>query len=143
MIEIKKVDESLIDKIVSLDNSYEYEKYSKDTFYDFFNNQYVDIFVAFENDVMLGYIMIMTIFDESNLLKIVVSPNDRNKGVGKFLIDYVKEFLRNKNVKKIFLEVRSDNIIAKSFYIKNGFEKGETRMGYYGEIDGEIFWCNI
>ena len=55
----------------------------------------------------------------------------------------MKNYVKSKNANRMFLEVRSNNEIAKSFYIKNGFCKGETRNGYYGEIDGEIFWCDI
>lgn len=140
MISFEFSSEKDIDRVMLIDNEYNYEKYSKENFEEFYSNQFIDIIIAKENNVDVGYAIILSIFDECNLIKIVVNKDCRNKKYGSQILDYIKDFVNKKNIKKIFLEVRSDNLIAKTFYKKNGFVEGEIRRGYYDGIDCDIYW---
>ena len=136
---IMKVNENQI-RVMRIDNEYNFEKYSKENFYEFYLNQYIDIIIAVEDGIDVGYAIIMSIFDECNLIKIVVNKDYRNKNYGSQILGYIKDFVKQKNIKKIFLEVRCDNYIAKTFYEKNKFIKGDVRKGYYDGIDCDIYW---
>ena len=57
-----------IDRVMTIDNEYQYEKYSKDNFIEFYSNKFIDIIIAKENSIDLGYAIIMSIFDECNLI---------------------------------------------------------------------------
>ena len=129
-----------IERVMLIDNEYEYEKYSKENFIEFYSNKFIDIIIAKDNGIDIGYAIIMSIFDECNLIKIVVCDKFRNQGIGSKIINFIKEHIKNKGIKKIFLEVRHDNYVAKSFYKKNGFIEGEVRAGYYDGIDSNIYW---
>ena len=139
--EFSKIDD--IERVMAIDNQYEFEKYSRANFEEFYSNKYVEIVIATIDGIDVGYVILLTIFDESNLVKIVVNKEYRNSSIGSQLLDYVKNYLNSKGVKKIFLEVRVDNLIAKSFYKKNGFVEGGVRKGYYNGIDGNIYWYRL
>ena len=51
------------------------------------------------------------------------------------LIQGLEKALLEKNIEKIFLEVRLSNLPAQNLYIKNGFNRINVRKSYYS--DGE------
>ena len=83
------------------------------------------------------------IIDECNLLKIIVDNNYKKSGIGSQLLKCLISKCVECDTKKIYLEVRKDNLIAKSFYEKHGFQKESERIGYYDGVDAEIFWYYI
>ena len=97
MLTFEFLAEKDIDRVMLLDNQYEHERYSQENFREFFSNKFVDIIVVVENNVDVGYAIIMTIFEESNLIKIVVTNECRNSGIGTKLLDFIKNHLKNKN----------------------------------------------
>ena len=90
---------------------------------------------------IVGYISASIIFDECNLIKIVVDSNHRSKGYGKLLVDYLIKYCLSHQVKKIYLEVRADNFVAQKLYNKMGFRKESVRKSYYdNSVDALIYW---
>lgn len=131
------------EKIFELDNSYMYEKYSLKQISDFFNIDYYRVIVACESSKIVGYICFSVIYDEGNLIKIVVDKNYRKLSIGKNLVDYMKSICKELNASTIYLEVREDNDDAISFYEKLGFQLKNIRPNYYGDINAKIYECKI
>ena len=65
--------------------------------------------------------------DEVEIIKIGIMKPYQRSSYGSFLIKELKRL----NIKKIFLEVSSDNVKAINFYVKNGFNIIGLRKGYY------------
>ena len=51
-----------------------------------------------------------------------VVPEHQHKGIGKKLMHYIRDFCREKGIRRLQLSVWLDNEIAKSFYEQMGFE---------------------
>jgi ribosomal-protein-alanine N-acetyltransferase len=66
---------------------------------------------------------------------VFVFPRFRRKGVAEKLLSAAINTAKEKNLDKIFLEVRETNAPAIKLYQKAGFNKVGTRKKYY--FDGE------
>ncbi len=141
MIKVDYVSSNITDvqEILKLDNSYNCDMYSEKQILDFFNINYYRVIVAKESDKIIGYICFSIIFEECNLIKIVVDKDYRKMGIGKNLVNEMMNTCKENNVSKIYLEVREDNISAISFYEKLGFEFENLRPNYYGDINAKIY----
>ncbi len=83
-----------------------------------------------ENKI-LGFAGIKTILDEAEIMNIVTKKDCRNQGIGNLLLDKIILEAKNKNIKKINLEVNENNTIAIHLYEKFGFNKDGERKNYY------------
>lgn len=140
---IREANKNDIETLLKLEESFGSEAYSRDMILDSFDNGYYYNYVIEVDNLIIGYISYTIIFDECNLLKIVIDDNYRMSGYGKKLFESMVLKCKEKEVDKIFLEVRTDNITAKKFYQKIGFVKESIRAGYYNGIDAEILWYYI
>jgi ribosomal-protein-alanine N-acetyltransferase len=86
---------------------------------------------------LVGYIIILDSVDIYEIIKIAISPNYRGKKLGKKLLKNILEDLD----KNLILEVRESNKVAINLYESLGFEKINTRKGYYADTgeDGLVF----
>lgn len=80
--------------------------------------------------LLMGYIIATDIADESELLRIAVADKFRRLDVGKSLMNYYKDNLKD-HCDKFLLEVRESNQGARKLYEKMGYEVINTRKGYY------------
>ena len=68
---------------------------------------------------------------ECELESLLVVPGSRRRGMATRLLDSLMELAREKGARKILLEVRESNVIARSFYRKLGFSQTGLRKTYY------------
>ncbi len=83
----------------------------------------------------VGYITFDLGIDDADIEEVFVLPKYRKQGVALALVNEVFLRLKEKGTKKIFLEVRENNILARKLYEKRGFSKINERKKYY--FDGE------
>ena len=62
----------------------------------------------------------------AHIFHLIIDPNQRQKGYGKFLISHAEELIIKNNLKKITINVLIKNRIAKTFYEKSGFIEYEN-----------------
>ena len=87
------------------------------------------IFIAEIDEIPVGYIC-GEILDKkpwcleniASLTNIFVKKEYRRKNIGKYLLEYFKEFVKEKGINKIEVNVMSNNINAIDFYECLGFE---------------------
>ncbi len=78
--------------------------------------------VAEENENIIGFCNIEIKGDyKAELLRIYLKPSYIGKGVGKQLLVHGKNFLIEKNVKKLYCYIHPENKLGSEFYTKNGF----------------------
>ena len=82
---------------------------------------------------ILGFAGIKIIFDEAELMNVVVKKSSRKIGIGSTLLNYIIKFAKNLNISIIHLEVNKINSSAINLYKKIGFKKVGFRKHYYGE----------
>lgn len=82
---------------------------------------------------VMAYCCIQTVLDESEILRIAVTPKMRRKGIAKdFIAEVIKE-MKSAGCTSVFLEVRCENLPAIGLYKGAGFEELYVRKNYYGK----------
>lgn len=127
-------EDSHLDTIAEIEANCFSAPWSRKSFADGMKNPDIQsYFTAFYNNKIVGYICLFHIFEDGELLNIAVSPSYRKMGIAQSLIDYMVEYLKQKGINRITLEVRKSNIAARSLYEKNGFRQFAVRKNYYSE----------
>lgn len=78
-----------------------------------------------------------SVADEAELLLIAVRPDSQRSGAGKTLVGKIVSNYASKAIKKIHLEVRTDNP-ALAFYGRLGFVQSGLRRNYYRRSDSQF-----
>lgn len=115
------------------------ERFTKEMARDVLNYPHNLFFVAIDekSNEVIGFVGIMVIIDEVELLYIAVDELYRNASIGQHLLDLAIEKAKEKQGKRILLEVRKQNEKAKRFYIRNKFTVLSERKGYYTNPDDD------
>lgn len=94
------------------------------------------IFGYYVDDKLVGFIHVVKLYENMEVINIVVDYNYRRKGIGKKLLLYAISYFDD--LESVFLEVRESNVSAISLYEKNGFSVTSKRIKYYGNEDALI-----
>ena len=71
----------------------------------------------------------------AEIISLAVKPDWRQKGIGRALTKFLINHFQGKNVKEIFLSVRTKNQVAISFYQNLGFGISKKIKNYYRNSD--------
>ena len=82
---------------------------------------------------VVGYVGAESVLDESNIGNIVTHKDYRGRGFASVLMEILLYDLKNRGIKKVFLEVEHDNVPAIALYEKFGFVRYGLRRDYYGQ----------
>ena len=82
-----------------------------------------------------GFIVYRCVADEAEIITIGVTPAARRNGIGSAMLCIIEKNIKNQGVKKIFLEVASNNIAGQKLYENNGYKVVGIRPKYYDGID--------
>ena len=69
--------------------------------------------------------------DEAHLLLLAVQTTQGRRGVGSALMDWLEAAALTAGVRRIFLEAREANGVARAFYRRRGYREIELLPGYY------------
>ncbi len=83
-----------------------------------------------------GFMMLRHAADEVELLTIAVEPKQRDRGIGRALLEAGLADLMMSPARRMFLEVAADNAAAIALYRRHGFAEIGRRKGYYPRPDG-------
>lgn len=95
-------------------------------------------FVAELNGKVVGYVCLMSLFEEAQILDIAVCPERRGRGVARGLLEYAISVAREKEAELLALEVRASNVAAISLYERSGFIRTGVRSKYYEGVDDAV-----
>ena len=95
-------------------------------------------FVAEYNGIIAGYVCLMSLFEEAQILDIAVAPEQRGRGVARMLMDHAIGVARLKHAEVLALEVRGSNIAAITLYERCGFVRTGLRLKYYEGRDDAV-----
>ncbi len=90
-----------------------------------------------------GFIVYRIAADEAEIITIGVNPDFRRQGIAAAMVGIIEKTLKNQCVKKIFLEVASNNIAAQKLYENSGFVRVGLRPRYYDGVDAILMSKNI
>lgn len=107
------------------------KKYSAEELRSIINNDETPVFVADDNNRIIGYIFCVFIKSKGGAMQpiktlyiddLCVSENLRGHHIGSKLYDFVLKFAQKNNCYNVTLHVWECNSLAKSFYKKCGFK---------------------
>jgi len=84
-----------------------------------------------EPGTLAGAAVLALLVDHGELCNLMVAPRFLGKRVGRQLLAQCLEVARQRQLTRIFLEVRHSNQRAIRFYRRNGFEIVSRRKSYY------------
>ncbi len=90
-------------------------------------------------DTVLGYLEVA--FEEWNnrlrMTQLLVDEKARGKGVGTFLMNFVKDMAKERDYRVIVLETQNYNVPAIDFYRRSGFVFSGGNVYFYSNCDIE------
>jgi len=138
--------------VASISDSEELNSLDKEIFNSHCYSNYLDILkddkslvcLGKENSEIVGYTYFKVTQDECELYHVGVAQKFRGLNIANRLLSYSSNILKERGVKKIFLEVRQNNKIAIKLYENYGFKRYNTRKNYYGnEIDAYCYVMEV
>lgn len=106
------------------------------------NNKNCHYFVAVQDEVVVGFIGLLLVAGECEIINVAVLPESSNQGIGKELMQASLLFLQEKSTEKVYLEVRESNQKALALYGYYDFQPIGIRRQYYGNpIEDAIVMC--
>lgn len=87
--------------------------------------------VALEDGRVLGYVGMMCVLDEGQIINVAVHPDARRRGVGRSLMQAAEAYAKERGIVFLSLEVRESNFAARSLYSSLGWEEQGIRKGFY------------
>lgn len=88
--------------------------------------------VALNDGRVVGYSGVAVIDDFADVATIAVAQDFQRQGIGSMLFQKILDYAKDHEVRRVFLEVRTNNQTAIDMYKKNGFEIVAERPNYYG-----------
>jgi ribosomal-protein-alanine N-acetyltransferase len=97
---------------------------------------------AFEEERLIGYVIVSRYVDAWHVMNIAVHPQQRSRGVASALLERLFEATANDMRRGYTLEVRISNERAIRLYERYGFKRRGVRRGYYTDNreDALIMW---
>jgi ribosomal-protein-alanine N-acetyltransferase len=89
-----------------------------------------------QQDKLIGCALTMSVLDEAELLNLLIEPQQQGQGLGKTLLQYLMQQLRQQGIARLLLEVRASNQRARALYQHTGFRETGLRKHYYRSDDG-------
>ena len=130
MIElINNIDDSIIESIFFISSKSEYITLSKNYIKEYVKDKNHKVVIIKDDEKIVGFIIYFLLSPEIDILFIATYPN--NKGYGKKLLSYLFDDAKENNISSIKLDLHENNINAKEFYTKNGFQPIGIRKKYY------------
>ena len=84
-----------------------------------------------ENDVPMGYCVLLTAADQGEVANIAVACGARRQGLAAALLREATAHATARGVADLFLEVRASNVAALALYRSFGYQEIGRRPGYY------------
>ncbi|UTH72652.1 ribosomal protein S18-alanine N-acetyltransferase [Chromobacterium sp. IIBBL 290-4] len=84
-----------------------------------------------DEGALMGYVLIMRVLDEAEILNIVIAREHQGQGNGRLLMESMLQDLRDDCCRRLFLEVRESNEAARKLYQHCNFHQCGLRKNYY------------
>jgi ribosomal-protein-alanine N-acetyltransferase len=94
--------------------------------------------VAVAEGAVGGYVCMMSLFEEAQILNIVVAPHLRGRGAARALLERASAIAREKHAEIMTLEVRASNRAAIALYERFGFSRSGIRQKYYEGVEDAL-----
>lgn len=145
MVEFLPISEDNYKEVARIDSECLGEEgWSENLYRDELSDKEKHYFVAYVDQIPVGFGGFAQIFDEGHIMNIAVLREYRRQGIATNLLDKMIEAGKELGISSFTLEVRDDNEGAIALYEKKGFTFAGARKKYYGgKIDARIYWLYL
>ena len=105
--------------------------WTSDAFHTELNNRAAAYIVAKLDTTVIGYAGMWVVSEEAHITTLAVMPEFRGKHIGERLLVACITEAKHRKAKRLNLEVRVSNIIARRLYAKHSFLEIGERQRYY------------
>jgi [ribosomal protein S18]-alanine N-acetyltransferase len=95
-------------------------------------------FVAELGGRVVGFVCLLSLFEEAQILDIAVAPEQRGRGIASALMEHACEVAREMHAEVLTLEVRASSDAAIALYRRSGFKRVGIRTNYYDSSEDAI-----
>jgi ribosomal-protein-alanine N-acetyltransferase len=121
-----------LDKLVYFDSKVNLTAWSYIDYYNSYLNEDNYIYVLELDQKIYACCVWGKIEYDAEILQLWVSKPYQGVGIGHMFLKKIIELLRDQFfIKKVFLELRENNLLAQKLYLKNGFKVIGKRKNYY------------
>ena len=89
--------------------------------------------VALEDGRLLGYVGMMCVLDEGQIINVATHPDSRRRGVGRALMIAIEQSAKERGIVFLSLEVRESNAAARLLYSSLGWVGRGIRKNFYSK----------
>jgi len=125
-----------VDAVLAIEQAVQVYPWTCGNFVDALDNGYICRVDETESGEIRGYAILMPVVDEAELLTIGVAAAQQRKGLGRAILAGMLNAAREKNMRRVLLEVRTSNIAAIALYRSVGFCEIGVRRAYYKNANG-------
>lgn len=108
---------------------------NKECFHSYLENKDILFYSYKKEERVVGYLILRLEGEEAELDEIVIAEEIQGEGEGSLLLQEGSRLLKERGIKTLFLEVRSQNERAKRLYERQGFVYYRKRKNYYPDDD--------
>ena len=135
---IRSMTSSDVDAVVTIEQASFSTPWCRDHFEHEISAPYSFPSVAEYNCTVVGYVCLMSLFEEAQILDIAVVPEQRGRGIAQLLMEHAVTVAREKEAELLALEVRASNRAAIALYERCGFVRTGIRLNYYEGRDDAV-----
>jgi len=132
-LQISRLTEKDISEVKRIESESNLSAWSRESYREVLNNPTYICLGTRINKKTIGFLVARLIIsiNAAEVCNVAISNLYRDKNLGSRLMREFLEFCRDKNLRRIFLEVRESNERATAFYKKNGFVVVGKRKKFY------------
>lgn len=135
---VRPLTEADLDAVLKIEAASYPVPWQRDHFLTEIESRYSWPLVAVDGGSVVGYVCMMSLFEEAQILNIAVDPHQRGRGIARLLLNHAICLGIEKGAEFMALEVRASNISAISLYEQFGFIRTGIRARYYEGVDDAI-----
>jgi ribosomal-protein-alanine N-acetyltransferase len=136
--DIRQMTAEDLDEVLAIEQASFRTPWKREHFESEISGRYSFPFVAVVGGRVAGYVCLMSLFEEAQILDIAVSPEQRGRGLARLLLEHACTVARERHAECLALEVRESSQAAIAIYLRFGFQRVGIRPAYYEASEDAI-----
>jgi len=142
-LKIAPFDKSDLDALMKIELASFTIPWSRKSYEDAFAMDDIEIWTAKIESELVGYMVLQFVTDEVDLHVLASKPSFRRQGIARRLMRHMKDLVKARGMKDVFLLVRPSNVAARFLYSDEGFKPSGLRRQYYRDNLEDAILMNL
>ena len=99
------------------------------------DNQDTNVAEVGEHGALIAFGIMSYVDDDAHLQLLAVRRSSQRKGIGSAVLLWLEQVAYSAGSKRILVETRSSNSVARSFYVEHGYHKYFAKAQMYFDIE--------